>query len=170
MMKDYLLFKKIRKIKLLALDFDGVLTDGFVYVDKFGLESVRCSRRDSLGIEMLKNNGIEVVVISKEKNPVVSARCKKMNIKCWHGIYDGGGKLIILKTICKKMKLLPEEICYVGDDVNDLPCLDFAGAAITVADGNDKNKKVADYITKRKGGDHAVREICDLILESKGKI
>jgi 3-deoxy-D-manno-octulosonate 8-phosphate phosphatase (KDO 8-P phosphatase) len=159
---------KIKKIKLLALDFDGVLTDGFVYVDQMGREMVRCSRRDTLGLGMLKNKGIEVVVISKEKNSVVKARCKKMQIKCWAGVDSGNNKLFILKKIVKKLGLNPDNVCYVGDDVNDLFCIKYAGFGVTVADGDKKNKKEADYITKRKGGEHAVREICNLILSIIG--
>jgi YrbI family 3-deoxy-D-manno-octulosonate 8-phosphate phosphatase len=157
---------KIKKIKILALDFDGVLTDGFVYVDQNGIEMIRCSRRDTLGFEALRKKGIEIVVISKEKNPVVEVRCKKMQVKCWTGINSGEDKLFILKKIIKKSGLNPENVCYIGDDINDLTCIKYVGLGVTVSDGNEKNKKAADYITKRKGGDHAVREVCDIILDA----
>ena len=162
------LYIKIKKIKLLALDFDGVLTDGFVYVDQRGREIVCCSRRDTLGLGMLKNKGIEVIVISKEKNPVVGVRCKKMQIKYWTGVDSGENKLSILKKVMERLGLNPNNVCYVGDDINDLLCIKYAGFGVTVADGNEKNKKEADYITKRKGGKHAVREICDFILSVIG--
>lgn len=90
---------KLKSLKLFLLDFDGVFTDGYVYVNQDGIESVRCSRRDSLGILMLKKAGIEVGVVSKETNPVVAARCKKMGVSFWQGIADGKGKRDIVERI-----------------------------------------------------------------------
>lgn len=159
---------KIKKIKILALDFDGVFTDGFVYTNQNGGEMVRCSRKDTLGLEALKKKGIEAIVISKEKNSVVKARCKKMQIRCWTGIDSGENKLSILKKVVEGLGLNSNNVCYIGDDINDLPCIKYAGFGVTVADGNEKNKKEANYITKKRGGDHAVREICDLILSIIG--
>ena len=150
-----------------VVDFDGVLTDGSVVFGQDGYEMVRCSRRDSLGINMLQENGIKVIVISKEKNPVVKERCKKMGIECWQSVYTEHDKLSVLKQYISKKGISPEEICFVGDDVNDIPCIQFAGIGVTVSNGSPKNKKVADYVTTKKGGDGAVREVCDLILESR---
>lgn len=161
------LFKKLAKIKLLAMDFDGVMTDGYVYVDQDGRESVKCSRKDGLGIEMLKNNGIEVAVISKEKNPVIAARCKKLNIPCWQEIKDSDNKLQILQRIMKDKNLTQEEVAYIGDDLNDMNVLKYVGVAITVADGHPIIKKICHCAIQAKGGSHAVREICEKILESK---
>lgn len=160
---------KLKKIKLLALDFDGVLTDGMVYVDQAGGEVVRCSRKDGLGIDMLKRAGIEVCVISKETNPVVSARCKKLDVRCWQSVNDGEGKAEILKRIAEDRNIPLKEIAYMGDDLNDIGPLTISGAAFTVADGHASVKKICGYVTSRKGGDHAVREVCELILTAKGK-
>ncbi len=163
------LLAKLKGIKLVALDFDGTLTVGaFVIFNQDGLESVICSRRDSLGINMLKEVGIEVVVISKEVNPVVTARCTKMSIKCWQQVKDGQGKLEVLQSHAKKMKLNQSEVCFGGDDVNDLSCIKWAGFGFTVADGHEFCKKVADYTTEAKGGEGAVREICEMILKAQG--
>lgn len=156
--------EKFRCVKLLALDFDGVLTDGFVYMNQDGVEMVRCSRKDGLGIEMLKENGIEVIVISKEENPVVPARCRKLKIKCWQKVKTGAGKLDILKRYSLEHGISAKEICFIGDDINDIPCIEWTGVGVTVADGHVENKKVADYITKASGGNGAVREVCELIL------
>src|SRR3989338_738167 len=89
-------------IRMLIMDFDGVLTDGHVFVNQEGNEWVRCSRRDGLGIELLQKNGLEACVISKETNPVVRARCQKMGIACFQGVDDGGGKLEIMKRIMQE--------------------------------------------------------------------
>lgn len=158
---------KLKKIKLLAMDFDGVMTDGFVYVDENGRESVRCSRKDGLGIEMLKKNGLDAVVISKEANSVVTARCKKLKIQCWQRVKDGEGKLEILKKIIKEKNLSPENVAYIGDDLNDEVPLRFAGISFTVADGHPKIRAVVDYVTRVRGGEHAVREAAELILTAQ---
>jgi len=151
-------------IKLLVLDFDGVLTDGFVYVDQDGRESVRCSRRDSLGIGMLKEKGVPTVVISKERNGVVAARCAKMEIECHSGV---DGKLALLKGLLAEKGIDAAQVCYVGDDANDAECLRYAGIGVAVADALPPARDAADHVTRAKGGDHAVREVCDLILETK---
>jgi len=159
-----MIIKKFKRIKLLVLDFDGVMTDNRVLVSEDGKESVFCNRSDGLGVELLKKEGIEVVVISKEKNKVVQARCKKLKIKCWNGI-DNKYKLF-LKEI-KKRKLKLENICFIGNDISDLNCVRAAGVGIAVADSHSSLLKIADYITKEKGGEGAVREITELIIKSK---
>lgn len=162
--------KKLENIKLIALDFDGTLTVGaYVIVNQEGVESVVCSRRDSLGIDKIKKAGIEVVVISKETNPVVEARCKKMKIKCWQAINTGDDKLKILQAHAAEQGLDVSEVCYGGDDVNDIACLEWAGFGFTVADGHRTCKEKASYTTEAKGGEGAVREVCELILEAQGK-
>lgn len=159
---------KLKKIKLLVLDFDGVMTDGHVYVDQDGREMVRCSRKDGMGIGLLKKAGIEALVISMEANPVVTTRCQKLKIPCWQKIETGDDKLTLLKRIVKEKGSIPEEIVYMGDDVNDLEALKYAGVAFSVADGHQSVKKAADYVTKARGGEHAVREVCELILVARG--
>lgn len=157
---------KWANIKLLALDFDGTLTDGFVYTDQYGNESVRCSRRDSLGINALKQLGVDVIVISTETNPVVAVRCKKLGIKCFSGV-PGNKKIDVLKKYMKENGILRPQVAYMGDDLNDIGCLKFAGVAVTVADGHERCKYHVDYVTKKTGGNHAVREVCDLIIFKK---
>ena len=153
---------KLRKIKLLALDFDGVMTDNRLIVDETGKESVVCNRADGLGIEMLKKHtNIDVIVISKEKNKVVASRCEKLNIKCIHGLDN---KVAKLKDEVEKRNISFEEVCYVGNDINDIECIQQAGVGIAVADSYPDVLKAADLVTTRKGADGAVREICDWIL------
>lgn len=160
---------KLEKVKLLAMDFDGVLTDGFVYIDQNGKETVRCSRRDGLAIEMLKRFGIAPYVISKTVNPVVMARCKTWNIQCSQGVADAGGKEEILKRIIAERGLSHEEVAYIGDDLNDEAPLRFAGVSVTVADGHPKIRAIVDYVTRARGGEHAVREVAELILIAQGR-
>lgn len=152
---------KIQKLKLIATDFDGVWTDGKVIVGQDGTEFVICSRKDTLLIKDIKELGIKIFVISKEGNPVVTKRCEKIGITCWQGVDN---KLTLLKDLMEKEGVKPEEVMYVGDDINDLFCLKFVGLPITVADGHPDCKKIAVYVTKKKGGDHAMREIFDLVL------
>lgn len=155
-------------IKILCADFDGTFTDGMVYTDQDGIESVRCSRRDSLGIDMLKRAGIAVHVISRESNPVVAARCAKLKIPCNQGIIRGEGKAEIVRRIAHEAQVDLSEVAYIGDDVNDLAALAIVGLAVTVADGHPRVTKLAHFVTKGRGGEHAVRELCELILTTQG--
>lgn len=155
-------------VSMLVMDFDGIHTDGFVYVDENGCETVRCSRRDGLGLEILKNNGIKLCVISKEKNPVVSARCKKLDIEYYQGVDNSLGKKDILESLVMREGFPIESVMYMGDDINDHDAMVYAGIAVTVADGHEQIKNIADIILKSKGGEHAIREIAEMILVAKG--
>jgi YrbI family 3-deoxy-D-manno-octulosonate 8-phosphate phosphatase len=147
-----------------VLDFDGVLTDNRVLVQEDGTEAVYCSREDGLGLEMLRKSGrVKVVVISKEKNPVVAARCRKLGIECIQSCDD---KLVQLKQKVESRKLKQEAIAYVGNDVNDLECLRWVGLPIAVCDAAPEVLAVAKWKTAKPGGHGAVREICDLLLKS----
>lgn len=159
----------LRALRLLATDFDGIHTDGYVYLDQAGTETVRCSRRDSLGLEMLAKVGVVACVISKEKNPVVSKRCEKLGIVCYQGVENGEGKRAILEKIMAEKGLSAETVAYMGDDVNDIEALELAGVRFTVADGHERIKKMAHYVTRVPGGSHALREVADLILNAKNR-
>jgi|SRR3989338_2902016 len=165
-MNEVQIEQKIKTIKLVATDFDGVWTDGKVVFSQTGEESVVCSRKDTLRTKEVKAAGIKLVMISKEGNPVVTARCQKMGVECFQGVDD---KLSLLRKFLVREEIKPEETAFVGDDINDLECLKFVGLPITVADGHDDCKKVALYTTTRKGGDHAMREIFDWILSIRRK-
>ena len=148
-------------IKLLALDFDGVLTNNKVIVDENGKESVICNRSDGLGIDLLRKKGIEIIVISKESNKVVNARCEKLKILCITGIDE---KLSILKKEIEKRNLSPDEVCFIGNDVNDIECIKYVGLGVAVNNAYQEVKNIADYVTQNNGGDGAVREVIDKIL------
>lgn len=153
----------LSQIKLLILDFDGVLTDNRVLVNQDGIESVWCNRGDGWGIARLKEKNLEILVLSTETNQVVRARCQKLGIDCIHGCDD---KLAALKQIVAERSLSLEQVAYVGNDVNDLICMSHVGIPIAVADAVPKIKNISRIITTNRGGYGAVREVCDLILEA----
>ncbi len=150
------------KVQLLVLDFDGVLTDNRVWMDQDGREMVVANRSDSLGINMLRQAGVETVVISKETNPVVAARCRKLNVHCIQGDDD---KASSLKKMLIERKIDASHVVYLGNDINDLPCFPLVGWAVAVADAMPEVARQADYVLTRPGGRGAVRELCDLILD-----
>jgi N-acylneuraminate cytidylyltransferase len=152
------------RVALLALDFDGVLTDNGVQVAEGGTEAVRCDRRDGWGIARLQEAGVAVVVISTERNAVVEARCRKLKIECFSNC---GDKLAVLREFAKRRGLQPEQIAYVGNDENDVACLEWVGLPIAVGDADVGAQRAARFLTRRPGGHGAVREICDLILSQR---
>lgn len=152
------------RVRLLVMDFDGVLTDNGVYVMEDGRESVRCDRSDGLGLERLARSGLPTLILSKEKNPVVSARAGKLKIPCIQGQDD---KLAVLVTCARERGIELDEIAYVGNDVNDAECLRAVGLPIVVADAWPDVIPLARYRTSRPGGRGAVREICELLLDAR---
>lgn len=157
--------KKLKEIKLLALDFDGTLTNNKVYVNQEGTESIRADRGDGLGLEFLqKHTNIQVVILSKETNPVTAARAKKLKIPCTHGIND---KITNLRKEINERKVTSETTCFIGNDLNDIECIRETGIGVAVKDSYPQVLKVADYITTKKGGEGAVREICELLMYAK---
>lgn len=145
-----------------VFDFDGVFTDNSVYVDENGRESVRCHRGDGMGITQLKKCGIPILVLSSEENPIVTHRCKKLNIEC---IHHCANKWPVLKEWAKKQAIDIRQIAYVGNDINDIECLQKAGCGVAVADAAESAKQAADIILIHNGGHGAVREMCDLIRQ-----
>jgi N-acylneuraminate cytidylyltransferase len=148
--------------EIVVLDFDGVLTDNHVLVSETGTESVSCSRADSLGLDSLLAAGIPTVVLSTEANPVVSARCRKLGLECRQALRD---KLPVLKDLLRERGIEPADAMYVGNDVNDLDCMRLVGWPVAVADAVSEVRAAARIVLGRRGGDGAVREICDRILE-----
>ncbi len=149
-------------VSLLVLDFDGVLTDDRVYVNQNGEETVAAHRGDGMGISQVKKAGIEVVILSKEKNPVVKARADKLGIPVYQGIDEKGPELI---SILADRGISSESVVYLGNDINDLPCFPLVGLAAAVADSHPLVIEKAQLVLIKKGGYGAVRELCDLLLE-----
>lgn len=156
---------KFARMKLLAMDVDGVLTDGGMYYSEQGDELKKFNTRDGKGIELLRSAGIKIAFITGEKTQLVERRAAKLKIDELHqGV---GDKLAVLRQIMSKYQLSYDEVAYIGDDINDLGILKTVGLAITVADSLPQNQKVAHYITRARGGEGAVREVAGIILESR---
>lgn len=150
------------EIGALVLDFDGVFTDNKVIVFQDGREAVVCDRSDGWGIGRLKKSGLPMLVLSTEPNPVVTARAAKLDLPCMQGIQD---KWSALETWLAERSIDPASVVYVGNDDNDLPCMTRVGCAVATADAYPKVMAVADIVLEHRGGDGAIREICELILE-----
>jgi len=155
--------ERLRSIRLLALDFDGVFTDNRVFVDDTGREMVVCDRGDSLGLKMIRElrPEIKVVIISKETSGVVKARCDKLKIQALTGIDD---KATALKEIMAREGVPARQTAFIGNDLNDLECIRMAGVGIAVADAVEEARKAADFVTRQRGGQGAIREVADIIL------
>ena len=145
---------------LVVFDFDGVMTDDRVWVDQDGREMVAASRRDGMGIAMLRKAGIPAVVLSTEPNPVVAARCRKLGLPLQQGIQD---KAEALRQVMAERQVDPAQVIYLGNDVNDLPCFPLVGCAVVVADAHPAAFDQADMVLSHPGGHGAVRELCDLL-------
>jgi N-acylneuraminate cytidylyltransferase len=151
-------------VDLVVFDFDGVMTDDRVYVNQDGMEMVAANRRDGMGINQLQKAGFRMIVLSSEKNPVVEARCKKLNLPVIQGIDE---KSSVLKKYLFDHNINPEQVIYIGNDINDLPCFPEVGCAFAVADAHPVAIRQADIVLRHNGGQGAVREVCDLLLQSR---
>jgi YrbI family 3-deoxy-D-manno-octulosonate 8-phosphate phosphatase len=154
----------LAEVELLLLDFDGVLTDDRVRVDQHGTEAVTCHRGDGWGIARLREAGVSVEVVSTETNPVVAARCAKLSIPCRQGVRD---KRRLVAGRIAEAGLAPAQVAFVGNDVNDLGALELVGVPVAVADATAAARAAAIWVTERRGGDGAVREVADAILEAR---
>ncbi len=155
--------EKIKKIKLLLLDVDGVLTNGQIIIDDKGNEIKNFNVKDGHGIKLLQRAGIEVGVITGRESNVVLYRMKELGIKL---IYQKSfDKLKILDEIIKEKNLDYSEIAYCGDDVVDLPVMRKVGVKFSVNNAHKLCKELADFVTEKNGGEGAVREIVELILK-----
>jgi len=170
--KGYLLFvkkninEKLKKIKLLILDVDGVMTDGGIIMDSEGRELKKFNVRDGHGIKILQRYGINVAILTGRQSKVVEYRAKDLEIK---DVYQGAlNKKEVFEKILKKHKLKARETAFMGDDIVDIPVLKRVGFSAAVADAMDVVKKPVDYITKNRGGKGAVREVCEMILKAQG--
>ncbi|MEI6706718.1 MAG: 3-deoxy-manno-octulosonate-8-phosphatase KdsC [Methylococcales bacterium] len=160
------IIEKAKKLKLLILDVDGVLTDGKLFFDNEGNEYKAFHARDGHGIKLLRQSGVEVAVISGRKSNSVALRMKQLGIEY---IYQGHeNKISAFHEIIEKIGITPEQAAHVGDDLLDLPLMVRVGLAIAVQDANFAVKQHADWCTTLSGGCGAVREICDLIMQAQG--
>lgn len=158
---------KARRIKLLLLDVDGVLTDGAIMIDNRGQEIKTFDVRDGHGIKLLQRGGIRVGIISGRSSTAVKHRAKDLAIDL---VFQGADdKLVAYEKIKRATRLQDRDIAYIGDDLVDLPLLRHVGMAITVNDCRTDLKRLTDYVTAARGGKGAVREVAELLLKAQRK-
>lgn len=151
---------KLKKMRMVVFDFDGVFTDNRVIISENGEESVVCNRSDGIGLNMLRSIGLEMLVLSTETNSVVATRSRKLQIPCIHGCEN---KLETLSSVLSEKGIGLSEASFVGNDVNDYACMANVGIAVCVNDAFEEIKHISDIVLKRNGGDAAVREFCELV-------
>lgn len=155
----------LQKIKLLALDVDGVLTDGTIYISPAGEVFKGFNAKDGMGISCALRNNLQIAVITGRQSPIVERRCEELGIKLFmQGVKD---KRLALQKMAQELGLTREEIAYMGDDLNDIPAFKASGLNFVPADGSIEVLTVADIITKAKGGRGAVREAITMILAAQ---
>ena len=155
----------LQKIKLLALDVDGVLTDGTIYISPAGEVFKGFNAKDGMGISCALRNNLQIAVITGRQSPIVERRCEELGIKLFmQGVKD---KRLALQKMAQELGLTREEIAYIGDDLNDIPAFKASGLNFVPADGSIEVLAVADIITKAKGGRGAVREAITMILAAQ---
>ena len=156
---------KIKKIKLVISDIDGVLTDGGMYYSSTGEFLKKFNTKDSFGMELLLKNGIKTIFLTREKSIINEKRAEKIAIV---DLYSGiKNKEMLIPKILKKYNVTLDEIAYIGDDLNDLQFMNQVGFSATPCDGIFDIKKISDYICKSSGGNGSFREFSDLILKYK---
>ncbi len=157
----------LAEIKLLALDVDGVLTDGTIVVNGDGTESKFFNVQDGHGIRLWLRAGLKIALFSGRISPPTEIRAKQFGIE--YVFQDCLDKLPVLEEFLRQQGLSPQQVAYVGDDLPDLPPMRFVGFGVAVADAVDEVKQYADFITTRPGGKGAVREVIEYILKSTGR-
>lgn len=160
--------QKAREVKLLALDVDGVLTDGRLWYGNSGEELKAFHIHDGLGIKLLLRAGVDVAIITGRTSQLVARRGAELGIK--HIIQGREDKLVALRALAAELNLTLAEIAYAGDDLPDLAAIAAAGLGIAVANASPWVAQHAAYRTAHRGGDGAVREICELILQAQDKL
>ncbi|MDP2913399.1 MAG: HAD hydrolase family protein [Candidatus Omnitrophota bacterium] len=158
---------RAKRIKVLIMDIDGVMTDGRIIYSIYGDELKFFDVQDGFGITLLNRAGLKSVIITAKKSRIVKMRGRDMKVaRSYLGYTD---KLVAFSDVLRRFKVLPEEVCFIGDDLIDLPVLKRVGFAVAVPNALQEVKEAAHYVTSKTGGRGAVREICDLILKSQGK-
>ncbi len=158
---------KLADIRLVAFDVDGVFTDGRFYLSDAGIETKAFNTQDGFGIRQLIMADIAVAVISGRKSGAVERRMTELGVP--HVIQGCGDKVAALDGIIETLGITAQECAYVGDDIPDLPLLEYVGVPIAVANAVEQVRAFCDYTTTASGGFSAVREVCELVLSARGK-
>ncbi len=158
--------EKLKPIKLLAMDVDGILTNGVLYYSDQGELLKTFSIKDGLGIKLLQKHGVRTAIITGRRSAMVELRAEELGIEFI--IQGREDKLIALKELSELADCTLDQIAYIGDDLPDLSAIICAGFGATVADANHEVKQRADWISERSGGDAAIRDLAELILNAQG--
>jgi 3-deoxy-D-manno-octulosonate 8-phosphate phosphatase (KDO 8-P phosphatase) len=158
---------KLKRIRLFATDVDGVLTDAGMYYSESGEELKKFNTRDGMGIKLLQRVGLITAIVTQERTKLVARRGEKLMIPEVHqGVMD---KLALVREMAERHALSMEQVAYIGDDINDLATLKAVGFSATPADGLPQVAAAVDYVCAKKGGEGAVREIIEMILQAQHK-
>ncbi|TLF49643.1 HAD family hydrolase [Halomonas urmiana] len=163
---DSQLVDRLRRVRLLALDVDGVLTDGRLYFQTDGVEIKAFHTLDGHGIKLLQRAGIVVALITGRDSPMVSRRAAALGIQ--HVFQGAEKKLTVLRELCARLEMELDQVAYCGDDMPDVAAIRRAGVGISVPGAPSYIRKHADWVTEAVGGHGAVREICDTLLQAQG--
>ena len=156
----------LQHIRLFATDVDGVLTDAGMYYSESGDEWKKFNTRDGMGIKLLQRAGLITAIVTQERTRLVTRRAEKLAIPELHqGVMD---KLSVIREMAARHGLSLDQVAYIGDDVNDLKALKAVGLSASPADGLPQVLRVVRYVCQKKGGEGAVRELADMILEAQG--
>ncbi len=156
---------RARRVRLLCVDVDGVLTDAGMYYGPDGEVLKKFNTRDGMGLARVRQAGVAVAIISGEDSAIVHARAAKLKID---DVFCGASdKRLAIDQLCAQHGLTLDEVAYIGDDLNDVPALECVGLACAVADAADPVLAVAHYVTQRRGGEGAVREVCEFLIAAK---
>jgi 3-deoxy-D-manno-octulosonate 8-phosphate phosphatase (KDO 8-P phosphatase) len=159
--------KQLSQIRLFATDVDGVLTDAGMYYAESGDEWKKFNTRDGMGLKLLQKAGIITAIVTQERTKLVARRAEKLAIPELHqAVMD---KLSLVREMAARYGLTLSQVAYIGDDINDLETLKAVGFSATPADGMPQVAAVVDYICRKKGGEGAVREIIEMILDAQGR-
>jgi 3-deoxy-D-manno-octulosonate 8-phosphate phosphatase (KDO 8-P phosphatase) len=162
------LAERIKPIRLIAFDVDGVLTDGGLYLSDSGEEFKRFNSLDGHGLKMLKASGVELAIITGRTSKCVALRARNLGItRLYQGVED---KLAAMQSLLAELKLAPEAAAFMGDDVVDLPVLRRVGLALSVPAAPQVVRDHAHYVSQREAGHGAVREVCELILVTQNTL
>ncbi|MDD5555955.1 MAG: HAD hydrolase family protein [bacterium] len=158
---------RARRIRAILADVDGVLTDGRVMYGAGGGEIKRFHVHDGLGVRLARRAGIRVVLASGRSSPALARRARELGVdRLWQGVADKGPLFAIL---CEEYGCAPREVCCIGDDLPDLPLIRKAGLGVAVPDAAAEVRRAAAYVTRRRGGEGAFRELVELVLAAQGK-
>ena len=158
---------RLAAVRLVAMDVDGVLTDGGIWYSDQGDELKRFDVRDGQGLVLLRDAGVVTAIVTRRHSKIVERRARELGIAEVH--QDAGDKAAVVQDLLKRHGIRAADACYVGDDLGDLPAMALVGVPVAVADAVPAVRTAAAYVTRAHGGRGAIRELCDLILSARPK-